>query len=1295
MKTVSFVDRVVEVIADRGPTADPRYLFGSGCILVGGTVLTAAHAVAGAQAVWVRGTDKVRHRATVDSRFVGDADGPGPDLALVEISESTTDLPPIPVAVVDRDAPFPDIVDRCHAIGYPWFAIRASPNAVRDTAHVYGYVPVLSKLATGLLSLHVSGPPRPLPPESAPLGDSEWSGMSGAPVLAAGRVFGVVTEHAAREGPSTITVTPLSAIEPDPNHEGWGEGLPNPSAWWASMGVSETRALQRLPPPRVRVEPAYRTTLRRIQTRTRELRGRGPELADIAAFATSKEGYRWYVGDAWTGKTALLASSIATLPATVQVVAYFMSRVGADADSNKFLSAVVPQLADLLDEAPPAGDRHHFEALWERASSAAAIANQHLLLVVDGLDEDLHPAGSVSVAALLPPTAGGFTHVLVSSRPYPQLPADADGHPLLLIPKTCITEFEGAAELAALARQEIVDLKRGDDGGLAMQTLGFLTAAAGPLGVEDLAALTSDTATPTPSHTSRVRRLVTEQAARSLTMIGSGRDRRYEFAHTSLLEYAQADDDLGDRAYRDGIHRWAEAWSAGRWHARRATESSTPLYLLDAYPATLLSDPVDGDGGSGPERLGGLVSDIGWVDAAVTRVGVDTTLASLRTAAQLTPADESLFTLLRAVEHQAHHLRRPDVPGATGYAATSVAWRALTLGSGGLADVAGETLRCLPVPQLVPLWTTERTSPGLASVLGRHEDCVGAVALTGGGLVVSGGYDGSVRVWDPHTPGDAGRELGHHDGKVRAVAVTTEGWVVSGGDDRAVRLWNPRAGAEGGRELGRHDGWVLAVGVTSQGWVVSGGYDGAVRLWDPRIPDDAGRELGRHRGSVWAVGATGGGRVVSGGYDGAVRLWDPQAVGDSGRELGHHDGWVRAVAVTADGLVVSAGDDTVVRLWDPDDPDDRGRELGRHDGSVLAVDVTGDGLVISGGDDKAVRLWDPDDPSDPGRELGRQGLSVRAVAATADGLVVSGGYDGVVRLWDRRATDGLGIGLRREDSSFRAAALTAKGLVISGDDDGAVRLWDPRAPSDPGRELGRHDRSVRGVAAVGDGLVVSGGYDRVVRVWDPHSEGGAGRELVRHDGRVRAVAVTAKGLVVSGDDVGVVRLSDPRNPGHPGWQLGHHDSGVLAVAVTPDGRVLSVGDDGVRLWDPDGPSGCGAELACLGIAGLSVAATAGGLVVSGGQDGAVRVWDPRAPSDPGRELGRHPRAVWAVAVTENDLVLSGGGDGTVRLWNPAAPGDPGRELARHDGVVRAITVADDRQLAVVTTGGVALFEMTS
>jgi len=204
---VPLAARVVEVIADRGEGCTPRFRSGSGCLVAGRTVLTAAHVVAGAVSVLVRGPDKVPRQAALDAEFIGDVDGPGPDLALIEITGGAAGVPAIGLAAVVRDSPVGDPVERCHVIGYPVFRERVAANGgrFRETADAFGQVPVLSGLAGGLLSVQVSSSPQPLPPARVALGDSPWSGMSGGPVVAGGYLLAVVTEHAAREGPSAIT----------------------------------------------------------------------------------------------------------------------------------------------------------------------------------------------------------------------------------------------------------------------------------------------------------------------------------------------------------------------------------------------------------------------------------------------------------------------------------------------------------------------------------------------------------------------------------------------------------------------------------------------------------------------------------------------------------------------------------------------------------------------------------------------------------------------------------------------------------------------------------------------------------------------------------------------------------------------------------------------------------------------------------------------------------------------------------------------------------------------------------
>ena len=210
-----------------------------------------------------------------------------------------------------------------------------------------------------------------------------------------------------------------------------------------------------------------------------------------------------------------------------------------------------------------------------------------------------------------------------------------------------IRPFEGGAELADLALQEIDDLLRRDDDGLAADVLGLLTAAAGPLAVADLAAM-SAVAPQSAALTRRIRRLVTVEAARSLQPVGLAKGDRYQFAHGSLLEQAQENEDLSDPDYLRRIHQWADSWQAAGWPPMDGAGHGTPRYLLDTYPSTLTEDPP---------RLAALAGDAGWVTAAIQTLGVDAVLAELKTAGAAAPGEPRLAAMHAVV-------RRPGPPPA-------------------------------------------------------------------------------------------------------------------------------------------------------------------------------------------------------------------------------------------------------------------------------------------------------------------------------------------------------------------------------------------------------------------------------------------------------------------------------------------------------------------------------------------------------------------------------------------------------------------------------------------------------
>ena len=209
--------RAVEVLHDRGPAAAvdvDRWTGGSGYLIGGRLVLTAAHAVGYRQDLGDGGQLLVRTIGGTEfaARVVLVCDEPSRvDLALLEISDPRFDehLPPVSFARVNRDSPAP--VPGCWAVGFPRFG-EAGPvlpeGSRRETWQVRGDILPGGKLRAGLLSLQVTSIPQPLP---ASLGGSAWEGMSGTVAFATDPddgelAVGIVSLHHRPEGASALTL---------------------------------------------------------------------------------------------------------------------------------------------------------------------------------------------------------------------------------------------------------------------------------------------------------------------------------------------------------------------------------------------------------------------------------------------------------------------------------------------------------------------------------------------------------------------------------------------------------------------------------------------------------------------------------------------------------------------------------------------------------------------------------------------------------------------------------------------------------------------------------------------------------------------------------------------------------------------------------------------------------------------------------------------------------------------------------------------------------------------------------
>lgn len=493
-------------------------------------------------------------------------------------------------------------------------------------------------------------------------------------------------------------------------------------------------------------------------------------------------------------------------------------------------------------------------------------------------------------------------------------------------------------------------------------------------------------------------------------------------------------------------------------------------------------------------------------------------------------------------------------------------------------------------------------------------------------LLVSGGEDGTVRLWDLAAQALI-RSLRGHTGWVHAVAISPDGSLIaSAGEDNAIRLWSSADGTQIGILPG-HDKRIRTLAFLRRGGeLVSGAEDGLVRVWDLASLVLARQTTTRGTG-IWSLSVSDDDTLVAtGGEDEYVRLFDLRT-GELLDEQALHRSWVRSVAFLHGQLVlVSASADGTARTWDVSSRQLDPADVLDADGERLRALVIWDGHVVTAGEDAAVTVHGD------ARQRVRMPAGVnwvRTIASTRHGIV-AGCEDGGLRIW--RPEDGSVLETLAEgrNTVWSAAFTGGDPSVALGRADGTVRLLDAATGQETSRLAAGHGR-VWALAAAGPYLAAACG-DGHLRVWN------AGQQILELN-----------------DDVALT------------W----------AVAITEDGSLMAASDANghVRVWSlPDGELRWDRDAKAGRVRSLAVSAKAD-LVAAAGGDGVVRTWTLST----GEERGDLLVPGWARTVTfdpSGARLAVGAGNGDVYVHRLGVP-DAEAVLRGHRGRVLMLGFSED------------------
>ncbi|HUY31410.1 MAG TPA: malectin domain-containing carbohydrate-binding protein [Pirellulales bacterium] len=523
-----------------------------------------------------------------------------------------------------------------------------------------------------------------------------------------------------------------------------------------------------------------------------------------------------------------------------------------------------------------------------------------------------------------------------------------------------------------------------------------------------------------------------------------------------------------------------------------------------------------------------------------------------------------------------------------------------------------------------------------------HGAVVGPAAFSrGGGLVVTGAADGSVRIWNAAS-GKMEQEFRALDGAARCVAFSPDDrWIAVGTEGGSVWCWN-LAGREAPQRWRGHSDSVRTVAFASANQVVTASHDHTARVWNARIASvvEVPRpERAEYRTTSVTISPNGQRLTVTPLPFHSVLL---RAFPEGGPIAAlEHDATVFVAKFSPDGdLVATLTESGDVRVWSADDGKLRADLDGT--GKATASEFSGDGrLVVVSASDRLVTIWN----YATGAMIDRLELAGMEYIQTSPGgryVLAWSQASRQAEIWDtttatRTATLPSITNSPRDFAHFRF-----------GPDDGTLVTWSIERPrprlheSATGRLIAELDNAGKPVQTVVYSLegssFATGSEESIARLWDAAT----GQNRAVFSGfEPSAVSVLvgphAQRVLTRSRDQHL-RLWNGRT-GESVGMLGDRDVSIPWARFSADGELLLTingKSDTAVLWD----SARADRLASVTSGGKAFTDAAfspdGRWFVTGFKDGSARVWPVRPTELAQRQVPRE------LTPDERDLFQIGG-----------------------------------------------------
>lgn len=368
------------------------------------------------------------------------------------------------------------------------------------------------------------------------------------------------------------------------------------------------------------------------------------------------------------------------------------------------------------------------------------------------------------------------------------------------------------------------------------------------------------------------------------------------------------------------------------------------------------------------------------------------------------------------------------------------------------------------------LWDVNRQMLIASTPRGHSEAIMDAGSSRDGKLLATLGKDHLIRLWrfaSSYPLGDLKDVAGR---SAKGLAFSSDGRLLAAGDDRGgVQVWELGHGEEPMVLLGHKDQvWALAFSPNGT-MLASGDRSGQVHLWD-LSNGRLSRTIAADESAIWSLAFTPDGESIISASDVRAALWHIET-GKLRSEMRQPAGRITRAAPSPDGAVLAvASTDGRVRLWDVDSATMM-KEILVADDVVWSVAFSPDGReLVTASSDEVVALWDVETGRQRATFAGNRGGATDVAYLGDNATIVAVDRSGQVHLWDIQTARRLIEPWRGHSAATWRIALHPDGeRFATAGDDGRIMIWDVLSVSRACEIGGSAFDSIRRTQYLGEG----------------------------------------------------------------------------------------------------------------------------------------------------------------------------------------------------------------------------------